>query len=291
MNTHTNTPNDWTSLAAATGVKIQDNQRPHTYQGVSFVADLCRNHRGNLPIAVEMIHQAALAGATGVKIQADDGFEVETHRYLISRAKEEGLKAYVTIRNESHLLGPVYGLVDGYKVGSGECLNRSLVHAALMNEYGKEVIISAGGTTQMEWDELMLSKPPVGLTLCECTSSYPNMPDEIRLGFLKNMVEEARKKDLLARIGYSDHMPNYHMSLAAIALGAQYIEKHLSLDVLRKDENNASSISPIAFMNMVREGREIEAALKNTKKSVLAREITTGKLAYYRRQYDVEWGI
>jgi len=272
MNTHTNIPND----------------------GVSFVADLCRNHRGNLPIADEMIHQAALAGATGVKIQADDGFSLEDHHHLLSRAKELGIKAYVTIRHESHL-GPVYGLADGYKVGSGECLNRRLVHAALMNEYGKEVIISAGGTTQMEWDELWIPSPMLfprpALTLCECTSSYPNMPDEIRLGFLKNMVEEARKRNIWAVMGYSDHMPNYHMSLAAIALGAQYIEKHLSLDVRRKDDNNASSISPVAFRNMVREGREIEAALKNTKKSVLPREITTGKLTYYRRQYDVEWGI
>ncbi|MGH3087740.1 MAG: N-acetylneuraminate synthase family protein [Rubrobacteraceae bacterium] len=210
-----------------------------------------------------------------MKFQADDGIEGR-HEELIQLANSLGLMTAVTIRNEISIK---YRKVDYLKIGSGECLNDSLVRVAL--DDGRRVIVSTGGTTESELRKILSYRAFAPIIVCECVSSYPNHPSEIRLGVLR---------DNFVIKGYSDHMQSYHMSLAAIALGVEYIEKHISLDPMREDANHSSSISPSAFREMVRQGKEIYVALENSKKVVQQREISTGRLTEYRRKYLPLWG-
>ena len=239
---------------------------------VIWCADMCRNHGGSIAVAREMVHQASLAGATMVKFQADDGLLRWWRFEGIQEAKILGLLTSVTVREEAD----VEINTDWLKIGSGECLNRGILTAVMRSE--KPWIISTGCTTRAEYDEIALFADGI---MCECVSSYPNEPSEIRLGFLREQIKERL-------MGYSDHMPDDSMALAAVALGAVYIEKHLSLDPLRRDLNHSSSISPAAFQAMTRKGNGIAAAMKNTEKEVLPREVTTGKLAEYRQKYTSE---
>ncbi len=81
-------------------------------------------------------------------------------------------------------------------------------------------------------------------------------------------------------------MQSHYMALAAIAIGAVYIEKHLSLSPFADGANHSSSIGPYEFRDMVSEGRSIHEALSHTAKAVLPREVTTGKLSEYRVRYQ-----
>jgi N-acetylneuraminate synthase len=136
-----------------------------------------------------------------------------------------------------------------YKIASMETGDHRLIRAAA--ETGKPLIISTGAT---EWEEIeevveLVSKTGNSdLTLLVCTSSYPSNPLESHLSRIKTL-----QKNFGCRVGLSDHTLGIGVSIAAIALGAVAIEKHLTLKRLDGGPDGAFSMEPEEFTNLVHE--------------------------------------
>jgi sialic acid synthase SpsE len=94
------------------------------------------------------------------------------------------------------------------------------------------------------------------VTVLQCTTNYPAPLEEANLRAMVSMGEQ-----LGVGIGYSDHTDGADTSIAAVALGARIIEKHLTLDRLLRGPDHAASADPSEFADMVRSIRAVETAL------------------------------
>lgn len=112
------------------------------------------------------------------------------------------------------------------------------------------------------------------VTLLHCTSDYPAPFDEVNLRAMKTMSVAFGLP-----VGYSDHTSGIHISLAAVALGAQLIEKHFTLDRNLSGPDHKASIEPHELAQMVRNIREIELALGDGIKRPTASEWNTRTVA------------
>jgi N-acetylneuraminate synthase len=100
------------------------------------------------------------------------------------------------------------------------------------------------------------------LTLLQCTSAYPAPAGDVDLRAMATLREACG-----CAVGYSDHTLGRHVALAAVALGASALEKHLTLDRSARGPDHAVSLEPAEFAAMVREIREVEAALGTGRKA------------------------
>lgn len=147
--------------------------------------------------------------------------------------------------------------VPAYKVASFELVDLPLV--ATMARTGKPLIISTGMASEEEIAEALATARQAGgeqITLLKCTSAYPSPPEEMHL---RAIPELARRFKL--PVGLSDHSMGIAVPVAAVALGACMIEKHLTLTRSTPGPDSAFSLEPQEFKAMVEAVREAEAAL------------------------------
>jgi N,N'-diacetyllegionaminate synthase len=145
-----------------------------------------------------------------------------------------------------------------YKIGSGEVSNTQLLDAVART--GKPVLLSSGMSTWAELDEAVetiLRRNP-SLTILQCTSEYP-CPYE-RVG-LNVMVEMGGRYKL--PVGLSDHTLTSYPSIAAVALGASVIERHLTFSRRMYGSDARHSLEPNEFAEMVRGIRSVETMLRS----------------------------
>lgn len=146
-----------------------------------------------------------------------------------------------------------------FKVPSGEITNLLLLRA--IGRLKKKVIISTGISTL---DEVgcalnVLVKAGTGkkaITVLHCVSQYPAPFKDVNLNAMRTMRDKFSVK-----VGYSDHTPGIEAPVAAVALGARVIEKHLTLDRHMPGPDHAASIEPDQFAAMVHAIRNVESAL------------------------------
>ena len=256
---------------------------------VLFIAEVSANHLGSLDRAKEIVRQAAISGASAVKFQtytADtmtlnlDDFSVssehqlwggknlfqlyqeahtpwEWHAELFDHARYLGLIPFsspfdlTAVEFLEALDAPMY------KIASLETGDLQLIQAVA--ETGKPIIISTGAT---EWSEVADAVDTVfktgnkNLTLLVCTSSYPSLPIHAHLRRIETL-----KKSFDCKVGLSDHTLGIGVSVAAIALGAVAIEKHLTLSRLDGGADGAFSMEPNEFANLVQAGNDAFHAL------------------------------
>jgi N,N'-diacetyllegionaminate synthase len=135
----------------------------------------------------------------------------------------------------------------------------------------KPIIISTGTASLEEIEEAVDAARGYGcedLTLLVCSSSYPAKPSDVhlaRLGVLKNLFG--------VRVGYSDHTEGVEAAIAAVALGATIIEKHLTLDRGMAGPDHLASANPEEFARMVSSLRAVEQALGSQEKAPTASEV------------------
>ena len=248
-----------------------------TWENPFFIAEVSSNHGRDLERSLALIDAAAAAGCDAVKFQLfkiDQLFapeileRSEEHRRrkrwelpveflpaLATRAHERGIEFGCT----PFYLDAVAELephVDFFKVASYELLWDELLAACAATD--KPVILSTGMATL---DEIAHGVEVVRTNggdpaVLHCTSAYPCPPHAANLRAMENM-EIAFK----VPIGYSDHTQGIHIALAAVALGAEVIEKHLTLDTHLPGPDHKASIAPFEFREMVAGIREIELAL------------------------------
>jgi N-acetylneuraminate synthase len=146
-----------------------------------------------------------------------------------------------------------------YKIASLETSDHKLITAVA--ETGKPLIISTGATEWNEIEDLVAIVEKAGnkdLTLLVCTSSYPSDPADAHL----RRIETLRNR-FGVKVGLSDHTLGIGVSLAAIALGATAIEKHLTLRRSDGGADAAFSMEPEEFSVLVKEGTSAALAVGN----------------------------
>jgi N-acetylneuraminate synthase len=151
-----------------------------------------------------------------------------------------------------------------YKIASLETGDHRLINAVA--ETGKPLIISTGATEWSEIEDLVKIVDRAGnkdLTLLVCTSSYPSDPADAHLRRIETL-----KNRFGVKVGLSDHTLGIGVSVAAIALGATAIEKHLTLKRADGGADAAFSMEPAEFAMLVKEGNSAALALGNSEWSM-----------------------
>jgi N-acetylneuraminate synthase len=253
------------------------------------VAELSGNHNGRLERAVDLVHAAKKAGADAVKLQtytADtitmdapgEWFEIkagpwrgrrlhelygeastpwEWHPDLFAAAREAGLICFSSAFDPTSVDFLEQLGTPLYKAASFEIVDLPLL--ARIARTGKPVILSTGMASLAEIDNavrVLRAGGVPGLVLLNCVSAYPARPEDMHL---RNIPVLAGAFGCL--VGLSDHTLSSTAAVAAVALGACVIEKHLCLNRADGGPDAGFSLEPAEFADLVRSVREAEAAL------------------------------
>ena len=163
-------------------------------------------------------------------------------------------------------------LLDVIKVGSGEITNIPFLRAVATKQ--KDVILSTGMANIGEVERAVRELSVWGansVSLLHCTSNYPAPYSSVNLKAMNTMGNTFKLP-----IGYSDHTEGISVSLAAVALGAEIIEKHFTLDKSMSGPDHVASLSPLELKNLVNEVRIVEEAILGSgKKEIQDFEIET----------------
>jgi len=257
---------------------------------VYVIAELSGNHNQDFDRAVRLVQAAKEAGVDAVKLQT---YTADT--ITIRSNRQEFRIGGGTIwdgRNLHDLYGEAYtpwewqpklkkvadelGIdlfsspfdttavdflekmgVPAYKLASFELVDIELIQK--MARTGKPLIIATGMATLEEISEAVQCAQQAGATqiaLLKCTSAYPSSPEEMNL---RTIPELARRFDV--PVGLSDHTMGMEVPVAAVALGASVIEKHLTLSRAQKGPDSEFSLEPDEFKAMVQAVRVAERAL------------------------------
>jgi N-acetylneuraminate synthase/N,N'-diacetyllegionaminate synthase len=239
------------------------------------VAEIGANHNGDLDTALRMITVAAETGADAVKLQsflADHLTAKDSATYALLKrlevprawypivsdaAAKAGLLFFSTATNSVTLQWLVEVDAPMYKIGSP-----NITHIPLIREtaaLGKPIIMSTGMASLQEIDEAVQAVFETGnqkLALLHCVSHYPANPAEVNLRFMTTL------KGLYdLPVGFSDHTLGIGIAVAAVALGARIIEKHITLDRGADGADHHYALEPGEFGAMVRAIRDVEQAL------------------------------
>jgi sialic acid synthase SpsE len=242
---------------------------------------------GDPELARRQVDVAGEAGADAVKFQAwrteslvsrpvaerlsgelgDDWFErmserelgFEELRSLRDRAQAAGLVFFATPHDDASLEFLVSELdVPCLKIGSGEASNWSFLRR--VGGTGKAVLISFGLQSDDQARravDLLLESGAAEVVAFHTVSVYPTPPELVGLQRIPRLRELLR-----VPVGISDHTVGWHVPLAAVALGAQAVEKHLTFDKADpRSLDNPGALEPPEFREMVRQIRELELAL------------------------------
>ncbi len=250
------------------------------------IAEIGLNHNGSLDIAKQLVDAAVAAGADAVKFQKRT--LVETYRREIleqPRRGEQGLQYIVPLLVEFELsdddfrelhqycrargttfmctpwdLGSVDFLetmaLDGYKIGSPDMTNFPLIEHVVSTR--KPLLLSTGMSTEEEIRRTLayLGDLNADYALFHCVSTYPAAAEEINLRFMETLREWSGRP-----VGYSGHDTGTAISLAAVAMGARMLERHLTLDRSMRGPDHKASLEPAQFAEQVRAVRDVEASL------------------------------
>lgn len=265
-------------------------------QPVYVIGEIGLNHNGDVDIAKQLIDVAADAGAQAVKFQKRTP-EISTpehmknvmrstpwgemtyleYRYRVEFDHDQYVEIgdYATMRGLDWFASPwdapsVAFLEDlnvaAYKVASASVTDIEMLDA--MAATGKPVILSTGMSTLEEIDAAVARFAPENLVLLHATSTYPLPPEEANL----RMIETLRSRYEGIPVGYSGHEPGLQISIAAVALGAVAVERHITLDRTMWGSDHAASLEPHGLQNLVRDIRIIEQAMGDGVKRVFPGE-------------------
>ena len=240
-----------------------------------IIAEVGSNHNGDLETAFRLIDIAAECGADVVKFQsflADQLFAADEPHYerlkklelprawypeLMNRCRSGGVKFLSTATNET-TLGWMEELgAEAYKVASGNVSHRPLIERLI--DIGKPVIVSTG---LAELDEIVALERRFAerglreFAFLHCVSRYPASVAELNLGNIP-----ALRQALSCPIGFSDHSLGTEGAIAAVALGARIVEKHISIDRTGLGMDHEVAATPDVFAAMCSGIRGIERAL------------------------------
>ncbi|HWH25321.1 MAG TPA: N-acetylneuraminate synthase family protein [Pseudolysinimonas sp.] len=274
-------------------------------QPAYLIGEIGLNHNGSVELAKQLIDVAADAGVQAVKFQKRTP-EISTpehmrdvqretpwgtmsyleYRYRVEFNREQYIEIgdHATLRGLDWFASPwdepsVDFLEDlnvvAHKVASASLTDHGLLRALAAT--GKPIILSTGMSTLDEIDSAVDVLGTDNLVLLHATSTYPMPAGEANL----RMIHTLRDRYAGVPVGYSGHEPGLQISLAAAALGAVAIERHITLDRTMWGSDHAASLEPTGLQHLVRDVRVIEEALGDGVKRVFPGELAP--LAKLRR--------
>lgn len=267
------------------------NQQLFNIDGVSVggdhiyvIAEVGNNHNGSIELARQLVDASIDAGADCVKFQlrnrealyrrkadgsrAEDlGVEyiqdlldkveltVEEHREIRQYCAEKGISYICTPWDEPSVDVLATFDVPALKIASADLCNPYLIAKAA--SLGKPLILSTGMSLEHEIVRAVEQVNGLGVpfALLHCNSTYPAPESDIQLGYL------ARLRELHGLVGYSGHERGTAITLAAVALGAKLVERHITLDRGMEGPDHLASLEPEEFRQLVDGIRQIEKAL------------------------------
>jgi N,N'-diacetyllegionaminate synthase len=252
------------------------------------IADIGSNHDGSLDEAVRLIEASAEAGADCVKFQSfrPDTLVAPTHP---GRATLERLRLptawYPELKRAADRCGvkfvstpfdidAVRELVDvgvpAIKISSGDLTYTDLLEAAAAT--GLPLIMSTGAAFLGEVDEAVRTVRAAGaggIALLHCASVYPATVSMANVRAVSTL-----RAAFGVPVGFSDHTPGHAAALAAVALGGRLIEKHITFDRSRPGPDHPFALTVADFTDLVRNIRDLEAALGSGVKGPVDSEVS-----------------
>lgn len=259
----------------------------HTY----IIAEAGVNHNGQLDLALKLCDAAKEAGVDCVKFQtwqtekivtrkaekatyqSENTNDAEESQFDMLKKLELSYKDFRLVQEHCNKIGidflstpdEEYSLaflmnelhLPLIKIGSGEVTN--IPYLRQMASYHKPIILSTGMATlaqvAMAYDTLIAAGAP-SVSLLHCTTNYPCPKNEVNLRAMQTMKEAFK-----CPVGYSDHTMGTEIPIAAVAMGAEIIEKHFTLDRNMEGPDHKASLEPHELKYMVDCIRNIEVAL------------------------------
>lgn len=248
-----------------------------------LIAEMSGNHNGSLDRALEIVDAVAATGAQAIKLQTytpdtitidvdSPAFRVtdehglwggrnlfqlyeeahtpwEWHEAIFARARKHGLLPFSSPFDPSSVEFLETLGVEVYKTASAEIVDLPLIREVART--GKPIIMSTGMATLREVDAAVNAAREAGCTelvLLACTASYPADPADARLANIR-LLEDA----FAVPVGLSDHTLGIGVAVAAVALGAVCVEKHVTLDRADGGVDSEFSLTPSELELLVRE--------------------------------------
>lgn len=259
----------------------------HTY----IIAEAGVNHNGKLELALSLCDAAKEAGVDCVKFQTWQTEKIVTRETKKATYQSENTKNpaesqfdmlkklelsyedFLDIQKHCNEIGidflstpdEEYSLsflmkelnLPTIKIGSGEVTN--IPYLRQMAAYGKPIILSTGMSTLAQvataYDTLLSGGAP-SVALLHCTTNYPCPKNEVNLRAMQTLKDAFK-----CQVGYSDHTMGIEIPIAAVAMGAEIIEKHFTLDRKMEGPDHKASLEPQELKAMVDAIRNIEVAL------------------------------
>jgi N,N'-diacetyllegionaminate synthase len=256
-----------------------------------IIAEAGVNHNGEMDLAFELVEKAAASGADIIKFQTFEAKSLvtktaekaqyqrsntsvaESHYQMIKnlelkkndhyRLIEHCSKHNIEFFSSAFDLDSLGFLADlnlsRYKVPSGEITN--LPYLRQMGAYQKPIILSTGMSNMDDIGNALMALESAGtsrdkITVLHCSTAYPAPIGDVNLNAMRTIRETFN-----VEVGYSDHTSGSEVAIAAVALGASVIEKHITLDRSLPGPDHSASLEIKEFTQMVESIRNIEKAM------------------------------
>ena len=258
-----------------------------------IIAEASSNHGGNIETAKRMIRTAAEYGVDYIKFQSwqaknlrsgDPNYERhrktelsdEDHYVLMDECKKSGIE-FLTSCFDMHRVDFLAGLgLESIKVPSTEFSSLTMIKK--LRDKFPHLILSTGAITEKELQETLRVLQGSRFTLLHCMSIYPLPPEKANLNRMKRLRRYAES------VGFSDHSLGAELSKAAIAMGAEYIEKHFTIDKSLPGKDQAMSAELDIIKEIVDYAKYIDRVTGKEQYELFQEELEV------RKQYIGKWG-
>lgn len=263
---------------------------------VYIVAEIGINHNGDLDIAKKLIDTAVRTGCDAVKFQKRTPllcvppeqrskmretpwgyitymdyrykveFEIDQYREIDAYCRDRGIVWLTSCWDEEAVDFIEQFDPPAYKIQSAAVTDLALL--GRLKQTGRPLILSTGMSTMEDIRQAVDLLGTDDLVLCHSTSTYPCPPEELNLRMIPTLREEFG-----CPVGYSGHEVGLPTTVAAVSLGACYVERHITLDRAMWGSDQAASIEPQGFERLVKYIRVVEQALGDGVKRVYESEM------------------
>ena len=263
---------------------------------VYVIAEIGINHNGSLDLAKKLIDAAVIAGCDAVKFQKrTPELCVPRDQWDLERDTPWGRITYIEYRRKVELGYHEFEEIDdyckrkgidwfaspwdelsfdflesfnpiAYKIASASLTDDVLLKA--IRKTCKPVILSTGMSTMEEVEEAVGLLGKENLLIAQSTSAYPCQLEELNL----RVIQTYKEKFPEVPIGYSGHETGLATTLAAVVLGATFVERHITLDRAMWGTDQAASVEVQGMIKLVKDIRDIEKSLGDGKKKVYESE-------------------
>lgn len=263
---------------------------------VYIIAEIGINHNGDIEIAKQLMDVAVETGCDAVKFQKrTPEICVPEEQKSIPRETPWGSMTYFEYKKRIEFEQKEFEQIDAYakKIGidwfaspwdvpsvdflegfdvpcqkiASACLTDFELLTAI-NKTKTTTILSTGMSSMQEIDKAVSLLNDVPLAIAQATSTYPAEASELNLRAIQTFAEKYK-----VPVGYSGHERGLQVTIAAVALGATFIERHITLDRSMWGTDHSASLEPEGLKKLVRDIRIIELALGDGKKKVYDSEI------------------